>query len=111
MKKEKVASYSTLDQMIPRFAALPLVLAATVAGAANPERGRLLYENYCYHCHMTEIHFRLNSRIDTWDRLRHSVRIWQGEMKLGWGEEDVTDVAGFLNERFYRLPQVPAAED
>jgi len=96
--------------MIPRRAAYLLLLAAMPVLAENPERGRLLYENYCYHCHMTEIHFRVNSRIETWERLQETVRIWQEEMRLGWRDEDILDVSRFLDARFYHLPGAVAAE-
>jgi hypothetical protein len=96
--------------MIPRRIAFLLLLAAAPVSADNPERGRLLYENFCYHCHMTEIHFRVNSKIDTWERLRETVRIWQGEMGLGWRAEDILDVSGFLNSRYYQLPGAAVSE-
>jgi hypothetical protein len=90
--------------MILRHAAVLLILAAGLTRADDPERGRLLYENYCYHCHLSEIHYRVGSRMDSLERLRHTVRIWQGEMGLGWSEDDVRDVSSFLNARYYGLP-------
>ena len=97
--------------MIPRTLPLLLAIACVPVQAASPERGRLLYGNYCYHCHLTEIHFRVNSKIDSPEALRQTVRIWQGEMGLGWKEEDVRDVASYLNARYYQLPEAPAAAD
>ena len=90
--------------MIPRHRAFLLLLSSAGALAASPERGRLLYENYCYHCHLTEIHFRVNSKIDSWQRLQNTVGNWQREMGLGWRREDVTDVTRYLNDRYYQLP-------
>lgn len=90
--------------MIPRYPALLLIAATVGAQAASPERGRLLYGNYCFHCHMTEIHFRVGSEIGSWDRLQRVIRVWQNELRLGWDDEDVRDVASYLNARYYRLP-------
>ena len=90
--------------MILRRIALLLILVAAPVFADNLERGRLLYENYCYHCHMTEIHFRVNSKIGTWERLQETVRTWQDEMRLGWRDEDILDVSHFLNAHYYHLP-------
>jgi len=95
--------------MITRpLACLPLLVALTApALALDPERGYLLYQNFCYHCHISEIHHRVNSRTHSWGDLMHMVRTWQEEVGLGWSEEDVRDVAAWLDWRFYRLPDAP----
>jgi hypothetical protein len=98
--------------MITRaFACLPILagLASLSVWGASPERGVLLYENFCHHCHMSEIHYRVNSRVDSWTELRRLVNMWQADMGLGWTDEDVRDVAAWLNRRFYRLPDSPVA--
>lgn len=70
-------------------------------------RGRLLYENFCHHCHMTEIHYRVNSKVDSWAELLHMVATWQEEMRLRWQAEEVADVASYLNWVYYRFPNDP----
>ena len=72
--------------------------------AAHPDRGRLLYENYCYHCHMTEIHFRARSKVRSAGDLRRRVRVWMDELQLNWSREDLMDVAAYLNIHYYRFP-------
>jgi len=89
----------------PALSALLLAaLLAPTAEAASPFRGRLLYENFCYHCHMTEIHYRVHSKVDSRGKLMHLVAMWQEEMGLGWSAEEVADVAGYLNWAYYRFP-------
>ena len=85
-------------------AALLAALLVPTAEAASPLRGRLLYENFCYHCHMTEIHYRVNSEADSWGKLMQLVSMWQEEMRLGWHTEEVEDVASYLNWVYYRFP-------
>jgi hypothetical protein len=75
--------------------------------AANPQRGLLLYENFCHHCHISEIHYRVNSRVDSWGELVRVVDMWQADMKLGWSANDVQDVASWLDRAFYHLPDAP----
>ena len=87
--------------MLPRPASLFLALAAAGAQASDPERGRLLYENFCHHCHLTEIHFRVASKIGGWEQLLRTVKIWEEEMGLDWREEEAQDVASYLNARYY----------
>lgn len=92
--------------MISRRLALLLLLAATkipAAWAADLGRGRLLYDIFCYQCHVTEIHYRVGSKVDSWEGLQRTVTVWQAAMGLGWNREDIGDVAGYLNERFYRF--------
>jgi hypothetical protein len=85
-------------------AALLAALLVPTAEAASALRGRLLYENFCYHCHITEIHYRVNSRVDSLGKLVHMVALWQEEMQLGWRAEDVADVTSYLNWVYYRFP-------
>ncbi|MCG6862617.1 MAG: hypothetical protein LJE70_15260 [Chromatiaceae bacterium] len=89
----------------PRLAAAAIIVVFLMpaAHAANPMRGQLLYENWCYHCHLTEIHFRVDSKVDSWGKLLQMVAVWQAEMNLGWKPEDVADVASYLNRRYYGL--------
>ena len=35
-----------------------LLLLYAIATSANPERGRLLYENHCRSCHESNVHIR-----------------------------------------------------
>lgn len=89
------------------FALILAVLTTVPALAASPERGRLLYDNFCHHCHMHEIHFRIDSKIGSWEKLRRMVNMWQKEMGLGWSAEDVEDVGSWLDWAFYHLDDAP----
>ncbi|GAB4346147.1 MAG: hypothetical protein Kow006_04240 [Gammaproteobacteria bacterium] len=75
-------------------------------GAAEPniERGEALYENHCRECHESNVHIRQRTRVRTLVDLRAQVTRWAGEVKLGWGFEEITDVAGYLNGRYYHFP-------
>ena len=82
-------------------AALAALLLAPAASAVSPMRGQLLYENFCYHCHISEIHYRVDSDLHSWGGLLHKVAVWQEEMRLGWRAEEVADVASYLNWIYY----------
>jgi len=90
----------------PRLAPVVIFAALQIptVQAASPMRGQLLYENFCHHCHWADVHYRVNSEVDSWDKLLHMVAMWQGEMRLGWRVEEVADVASYLNWVYYRLP-------
>ena len=90
----------------PRLAHLVIFAALHIpaAEAANPIRGYLLYENFCHHCHITEIHYRVKSDVGSRDELLHMVDMWQAEMHLGWRKEEIADVASYLDWAYYRFP-------
>ena len=80
----------------------PLLAHAQVA---LPEsRGRLLYDNHCIACHTTQMHWRDRKLVNDWASLKVQVRRWQGAAQLNWSEDDIDDVARFLNDAYYRLP-------
>ncbi len=91
-----------------------LVLLASAAGglpaAAAPSpggvesRGQMLYGHHCVACHDTQMHWRDQKLATDWSSLRLQVRRWQGAAQLNWSEDDIDDVARYLNDRFYRLP-------
>ncbi len=95
-----------------RVAALGLALLASAGAQAQSdptvERGRLLYANHCVECHSREIHWRDQRRATDWGSLRGQVRRWQGEVRLGWSDEDIEAVTRHLNDTVYRFPRTQA---
>lgn len=87
-----------------RFAAPVLGLAAigiAPAPAADPDRGRMLYENHCTGCHQSVVHIREGRRVDSPASLRAQIQRWQRTQGLAWSDEDVEDVQAYLGETFY----------
>lgn len=80
--------------------ARPLPREAT----ADPQRGRLLYENSCDSCHTTQPHWRAARRVKSWPDLLAQVDRWQNVARANWTSADVRDVASYLNAQFYHLP-------
>jgi mono/diheme cytochrome c family protein len=100
--------------MIRSMVAAALLLMAAAGAQAQsapapapaPEsRGQLLYENHCIACHTTQMHWRDKKLVTDWATLKVLVRRWQGTAQLNWNEDDIDDVARFLNDAFYKLPQ------
>lgn len=80
----------------------PLAVAAQ-GQAAIESRGQMLYGNHCVACHTTQMHWRDQKLATDWPSLKAQVRRWQGAGQLNWSEDDIDDVARFLNDSFYRL--------
>jgi mono/diheme cytochrome c family protein len=88
---------------------LCMPLATQAQGQPQPlsqaqSRGELLYSTYCAECHSSQMHWREKKTVRDWPSLRAQVAFWQAQAQLGWGEEDITAVARYLNARYYRLP-------
>jgi hypothetical protein len=75
--------------------------------AADLEHGRKLYEVSCDACHNANVHWRDKRLVDSWPTLVQQVKRWQRNSNQRWEPADITDVAAYLNERFYHLQCPP----
>lgn len=71
--------------------------------ARDASRGELLYSTHCIACHNVEVHWRARMIANDWASLQAEVRRWQGFSGLGWGDDDVAEVARYLNALHYRF--------
>ena len=79
-------------------------LALPVAARAqNHERGELLYDTYCTSCHGSVMHVR-ERRARTMEEIARQVARWQSSLGLKWTDQEIADVARYLDRRFYKLP-------
>jgi len=84
------------------LAALALPLAIAGGEERAPARGELLYETHCIACHDREVHWREGRLVSDWRSLRAEVRRWQAMASLRWTDEEIDEVARFLQSRHYR---------
>lgn len=84
---------------------LPLLMLYTTVAQADPERGRLLYENHCGACHESSVHIREVQAAESLDAVRAQVAHWQEVLRLQWSPEDVGDVAEYLNAAWYHYAE------
>ena len=85
-----------------------MVVAASLASAQAPPasarpRGELLYATHCIACHTTQVHWRQKKLATDWASLNAQVRRWATNTGLGWSDEEVVDVARYLNATQYRF--------
>ncbi|HXC41765.1 MAG TPA: hypothetical protein VN667_22750 [Burkholderiales bacterium] len=52
-----------------------------------------------------QVHWRERRLATDWESLVLQVERWQNNNGLGWNNQDVADVAQYLNNRFYGYPQ------
>jgi mono/diheme cytochrome c family protein len=72
--------------------------------AADVQRGRLLYETYCIACHTTQAHWRDKHIVASWADLLYQVTRMQKNAGQDWSSTEISDVATYLNELFYKMP-------
>jgi mono/diheme cytochrome c family protein len=83
--------------------ALPLA-AQTALPLPAPSRGELLYQTHCVACHDRQVHWREKKLVGDWASLVAEVQRWQRNLGVGWTDDAVDDVARYLNDAIYRLP-------
>ena len=71
--------------------------------AADIENGDELHFEHCTGCHDESVYGREQRSVRTLERLGLQVRYCKDSMGLVWFEEDVDDVAGFLNQNYYHF--------
>jgi mono/diheme cytochrome c family protein len=84
--------------------------AAQAPLAPAPSRGELLYATHCIACHTTQVHWRQKKLATDWPSLKVQVRRWAANTGLAWTDEEVVDVARYLNATQYRFATPPGAE-
>ena len=77
--------------------------AAPARPAAPAARGELLYSTHCIACHSREVHWRQTKLATDWASLMAQVRRWAGNAGLGWSDDEIADVARYLNVIHYRF--------
>jgi mono/diheme cytochrome c family protein len=84
-------------------AAIVMLLGSAGAAAQSAPRGQMLYDNHCIACHNQQVHWREQRLVTNWESLKHWVRHWQREGRLDWSDDEINDVAQYLNNLFYRF--------
>ena len=92
---------------IAAVAALVLVIPREAPGA-DTERGRVLYESRCGGCHSASVHGRGKRVASDFDDVRRWVGRWNASLGLRWGDEELDDVAVYLNNTYYRYACPPS---
>lgn len=80
------------------------VLISASAQADDLDQGQLLYDFACDACHDRSVHRRASRKAKTFGELREFVRRWSGEMGTQWSDQEIDEVARYLNDKYYHFP-------
>jgi mono/diheme cytochrome c family protein len=83
--------------------ALVSCLAVLPAGAADIAHGQQLYKANCLRCHNDSEFTRKDHKVTTADALHRRVQLCEMQLGLKWFDEDIDDVAAYLNQNFYHF--------
>jgi mono/diheme cytochrome c family protein len=88
---------------------LPLMLCAVapLALAADPQRGRELYETNCSGCHSESVHGRAKRVAGSFEEIVDWVSRWNAYLSLKWSAREIEDVSAYLNASHYHFACPP----
>jgi mono/diheme cytochrome c family protein len=96
-----------LVRIVVAAALAACALASQAQSAVSTSRGELLYSNHCIECHTSKMHWRERSQARDWPSLRAQVTRWQAQAGLQWSDEDVDEVARYLDKTYYHFKPAP----
>lgn len=82
---------------------ISMVALVSVTSPLFAGEGEALYEKNCTRCHSTEVFTREDRGIKSLEGLKTRVKQCTGAAKVKWGDEDISNVADYLNKNFYKF--------
>jgi hypothetical protein len=83
--------------------AILLGVGSLTAQAQTSENAEELYETNCLSCHGSEIYTRDGRMVTSLDGLERQVQRCETALGLRWFDEDIKEVAAYLNHHFYQF--------
>ncbi len=80
-----------------------LAIAGRSALAAQGQEAATLYQAHCVSCHGSEVYTREDRKIASFEALERQVQRCELSLGLRWFDDDIENVASYLNHRFYRF--------
>ncbi|MBK1720645.1 c-type cytochrome [Thiocystis violacea] len=85
-----------LSAAVVAFGLLPNTSAAA-------EEVDALYQENCTKCHGSEVYTREDRKVTSYDGLVRQVQRCELSLQLTWFDDDIKNVADYLNQRFYHF--------
>jgi mono/diheme cytochrome c family protein len=88
-----------------RILALGIVLCAASLPSAAGDSGNAadLYRQHCVGCHGSEVYTRGDRKVASLEGLHRQVQRCELALGLKWFDEEIADMAAYLNEHYYRF--------
>jgi hypothetical protein len=69
------------------------------------EPAETLYQTHCLQCHGSEIYTRADRKVTSLEGLERQVQRCELSLGLQWFDEDIGEVASYLNQHYYHFPR------
>ena len=89
--------FRVLPTAVLTFSLVPIALAE------EAQTGKQLVDTHCYKCHGTEVYTRTDRRVTSLPALHSQVRRCELSLGLKWFDQDIENVADYLNKEFDRF--------
>lgn len=83
------------------------IFAMSVCYGQDISNGKRLHDAHCLQCHTADIYTRENRIVNSYDGLKQRIRQCELSDGLAWFDEEINDVAAYLNTAFYKFPADP----
>jgi mono/diheme cytochrome c family protein len=97
----------SLKALVAALGGIVLGIGSITTLAEEFSRGQALYENHCQSCHTDWAHTRSERKVTSMGELHRRVAAWSIHSGLDWSDEDIGDVADYLEQNFYRFETKP----
>lgn len=88
-------------------AALMTLLIASIGQADDTAKGKTLVDDNCVRCHGSEVYTRADRRVSTLAGLHKQVQRCEQMLGLTWFDDDIDNVAAYLNQQYYKFGKTP----
>ena len=89
--------------MMKKLVLLILLLFMLPVQAVDIENGKALHNENCLRCHNETIYTRENRLVNSFHELRTRIRDCELMSEAAWFDEEIDDVAAYLNQAFYHF--------
>ncbi|NEX20872.1 cytochrome c [Thiorhodococcus mannitoliphagus] len=87
-----------------RIGLITLVVAgATTSARAATDDVEAIYQEHCTKCHGSEVYTRDDRKVTSYDGLVRQVQRCELSLQLTWFDDEIKNVADYLNTRFYHF--------
>jgi hypothetical protein len=84
-------------------AVICLGVSTTQASDSATAPGIKLHEENCLTCHKPELYTKPGRSVTSREKLSNQVRLCEQQLQLQWFDEEVENVADYLNREFYKF--------
>ena len=85
------------------FAVLAALATAPNLASADVHAGKELTDAHCYQCHGAEVYTRPDRKVQSMSGLQKQVQMCNQALGTTLFDEQVNDVASYLNQEFYKF--------